>query len=672
MFSRIIRSRILVPVLLLVLLSVSMIPAVVSAQSITCPDLVNEALAALDDNCDDLSSNSACYGYDLVRASFNQTVADNFFTLPSDKSELALLESIRTTALDLDRGRWGITVLSARANIPNTLPGQSVMFLLLGDTRIENRVDPEDVQQAAEPVNVTIQAGQRINIRSGPGTNHNVIITASPGETAQVDGQNEAGDWLRITIGETVGWVSRSLVGGADAAVLDALPALSDERFTPMQAFYFSTGIGMATCNDAPDLLVIQGPQNLQVSLNVNGAQIAIGSTVVLSSPNANLDAQAQSPFGPDASTVILPDGGFVYPFNGGSLRIVAGAAPGGASVALNNGVFLHPIDGSQLRITAGPDDDTGINNNGGIFADGTRLHANQPVGSGGIEAAGRVFIGPAPGGGLLVSAETGDLSALGGANGETGTENANTCRPMEMVVLDGQAQLNGGAIDLPIGHLAETEVCFNADGQVESVDDWENQGIVSQDELHERFGTLENIPPSVLNYPIRIPSQQQINAAISTPPPPPPPSDDDQPPVEPTEGTTVVGVDCSNFVGLSPVDGMAFGPQPFYWTAAPGADLYRVVVASADRPGVVTGDVPGGTLTTTIDIGVGALSQFGRGYDFFWSIQAFKAGAMACETEAIFQNREAISNEELCRRLGGSWDDACYDRNGGTIDMPT
>jgi hypothetical protein len=53
----------------------------------------------------------------------------------------------------------------------------------------------------------------------------------------------------------------------------------------PMQAVYFTTGIGDTKCNDVPQSsLIIQGPKNVRVDLNVNGAAVNFGSTLVFRS----------------------------------------------------------------------------------------------------------------------------------------------------------------------------------------------------------------------------------------------------------------------------------------------------------------------------------------------------------------------------------------------------
>ena len=52
---------------------------------------------------------------------------------------------------------------------------------------------------------------------------------------------------------------------------------------SPMQAFTFSTGIGTPSCSQLPpSSIVLQGPRGMVVDLTINGANIRLGSTVVL------------------------------------------------------------------------------------------------------------------------------------------------------------------------------------------------------------------------------------------------------------------------------------------------------------------------------------------------------------------------------------------------------
>lgn len=253
----------------------------VSLAQESCAVFLEEALAAVETNCDVLGRNQACYGYNRVEASFLADVTDDFFAQPADVTDIAEIETLRTAPLALNNDEWGVAVMVLQANLPDTLPGQNVTFVLMGDTEIENAVDPDEAFQAADLVPVTIGSAQGASVRSGADTTFNSIGTLTTGTSVDADGVSDDGAWVRIIFNDRLGWVQRTVIAEADA--IDTLPTLSNDIHTPMQAFYLRTGIGQTTCSDIPDdSLMIQGPEDITVQITVNGANIELGSTGML------------------------------------------------------------------------------------------------------------------------------------------------------------------------------------------------------------------------------------------------------------------------------------------------------------------------------------------------------------------------------------------------------
>ncbi len=181
---------------------------VAAAAQGTCSTVVDQALADLSNNCGDLPRNTACYGYNhVIAAFFDNAFVPSAFNQPNDRVDLASLESITTSPLNVDTSEWGIAVLKLQADLPDALPGQAVTFLLLGDVQLKTGVVP-----------------------------------------------------------------------GSDQ--------------NPMQAIYFTTGIADTKCSEAPDSsLIIQGPQNITVNLQVNGAKVQFGSTLLFrSTENSSME----------------------------------------------------------------------------------------------------------------------------------------------------------------------------------------------------------------------------------------------------------------------------------------------------------------------------------------------------------------------------------------------
>lgn len=244
----------------------------------SCSALVQLALQEVGNSCSGLERNSACYGYNRVNASFAEEVADDFFTAAGDTVALRQLLNIATVPLNEETNEWGVAVMNVQANVPGSLPGQAVTFILLGDASVQNAVDPANAQDAVAVAELVI-GNTNARIRTGPGANFNAVGAVAAGDTIQADGISSDGAWVRLNYNGLAGWVSTSLIGSGDTSVL---PSISADSQTPMQAFYFSTGLGTPTCQDAPDALVIQGPENVKVNLKANGADIEIGSTIVL------------------------------------------------------------------------------------------------------------------------------------------------------------------------------------------------------------------------------------------------------------------------------------------------------------------------------------------------------------------------------------------------------
>jgi hypothetical protein len=263
---------------------VSLLTALLSFGSViaqmACPDLVQEALLAVDGNCGELGRNEACYGYNQVEASFLVSVADNYFTQPSNIAPIADLRTIRTVPMNTDLGLWGVAVLNLQADLPNTIPGQNVTFVLLGDVELENAVVPEEAFMPAEGIAVTVNIAAGANLRSGPGTTYNVVGGLMDGQSVLADGFSEDRLWLRVAYNERPAWLSTTVIDANPE--LESLPSLRADLYTPMQAFYLRTGVGVPSCSSVDNLLLVQGPENIEISINVNGAQVRLGSSGAL------------------------------------------------------------------------------------------------------------------------------------------------------------------------------------------------------------------------------------------------------------------------------------------------------------------------------------------------------------------------------------------------------
>ncbi len=275
------RPVLIVFLLGMALLAVSVLPASAQASS-TCPALVERAMTELGMNCTSPARNSACYGYNNVTAAFSEAVAPDFFSKPSDRAALSQLDSLQTAALDAETGTWGIATLNVQANLPNALPGQNAVFLLLGDVLVENDVSPED-RLILPDAPLDVQTTQAARLHGAPDASAEILSSVGPGDNLLADGISPDGQWLRVFFmagRQTTAWVN---IGDVEASsAFNDLPVITPQSRTPMQAFRLQTSVSGGTCEEAPSALVVQGPQNITVDITANGADIQIGSTIVL------------------------------------------------------------------------------------------------------------------------------------------------------------------------------------------------------------------------------------------------------------------------------------------------------------------------------------------------------------------------------------------------------
>ncbi|MCB9452263.1 MAG: LysM peptidoglycan-binding domain-containing protein [Anaerolineaceae bacterium] len=108
-------------------------------------------------------------------------------------------------------------------------------------------------------------------------------------------------------------------------------------------------------------------------------------------------------------------------------------------------------------------------------------------------------------------------------------------------------------------------------------------------------------------------------------------------PPVIPTPvpGVTtppVAGL-CGGFRATSPLDGLSYGTETFYWDSAPGAQAYQVNIYNYDEAGgarVGTFFADAGATNLTADL---SIESIGYGFEFGWEVAALVDGQVVCSS---------------------------------------
>jgi uncharacterized protein YgiM (DUF1202 family) len=257
--------------------------AIVAAQVNECSELMEIALEAAEAQCVDAGRNQVCYGYTSLIAEA-QPDANNFtFEKVGDIADVAAIQRLQLAGLDVESGIWGVALMRVQANIPDTLPGQNVTIMLFGNSEVRNAATSM-AQQVPPEQQRTITASQAINVRELPSTSGRVLGSATPGTAITATGRNADSTWIRVRFGERTGWILADLLSAEDVSALLVVEP-ETPQFGPMQAFYFTAGVGESGCNEVPgDGMLIQTPSGVgSIDLLVNEVEVNMGSTVYFS-----------------------------------------------------------------------------------------------------------------------------------------------------------------------------------------------------------------------------------------------------------------------------------------------------------------------------------------------------------------------------------------------------
>ncbi len=125
---------------LFALISLCFAPAVALTQAApqTCPAIITQVLQTVDAACADAERNQACYGNVNVTVEPTTGATNVQFKQMGDIINVSDIDTLRLSGMDTENGVWGVALMRLQANLPNTLPGQNVTFLLFGDVTITN------------------------------------------------------------------------------------------------------------------------------------------------------------------------------------------------------------------------------------------------------------------------------------------------------------------------------------------------------------------------------------------------------------------------------------------------------------------------------------------------------------------------------------------------------
>ncbi|MEP7136832.1 MAG: hypothetical protein ABI904_18050 [Chloroflexota bacterium] len=110
----------------------------VAEKNASCQMLIEKAIQASGSYCGSTNSNTACYGNNTLSAELAPNVAQRF----SERGDIIAvneLQRLSASPLNLSNNQWGIAVFKVIANLPRSLPGETVSMVVFGNATLDNR-----------------------------------------------------------------------------------------------------------------------------------------------------------------------------------------------------------------------------------------------------------------------------------------------------------------------------------------------------------------------------------------------------------------------------------------------------------------------------------------------------------------------------------------------------
>jgi hypothetical protein len=255
----------------------------VAAQDKTCEAFVFTVIEEVRKACAEIGRNQACYGNAPVRINPRDKTGETVFAKAGNRIDLAAVEQVATAPLDIDGKKWGVAVMSVRANLPEG----GLTLVAQGQVEMENMSGADNAFVALD---VTVKSDKGANVRAKADANADLVAQLKTGDTVKAIGRTADGAWIRLLNG----WVSADLMrGDGDLKTLETIKAdakVPGEPYGPMQSFRFRSGLDDATCGGAPDSgIVVQTPDGAKdVPLVVNGLSLAVTGTIWLQTGESN------------------------------------------------------------------------------------------------------------------------------------------------------------------------------------------------------------------------------------------------------------------------------------------------------------------------------------------------------------------------------------------------
>jgi hypothetical protein len=117
-------------------LSTNLTATAIAAENASCQVLIEKAIQASGQYCDQIGPNKACYGNTTIKADLVSQATERF-SERGDVVDINQLQRLSAAPLNLINNEWGIAIFNVMANLPRSLPGQTVKIVVFGNTRLD-------------------------------------------------------------------------------------------------------------------------------------------------------------------------------------------------------------------------------------------------------------------------------------------------------------------------------------------------------------------------------------------------------------------------------------------------------------------------------------------------------------------------------------------------------
>lgn len=277
-------------------------PGVTVAQNAAvCAQILSDVQKQLSEGCAALDKNEICYGNKTITVEF-QGGDSPTFGKAGDIAPLSAVKSLKSGPLNPERGEWGLAVLKVQAaNLPNTTAGQTATFIVYGDTSFTNLTQPPapgsdntapEEKPAAGP-SCPATTTRSTYLRARPGPNEQTVELLQSNTQVTISERRADGQWVFTESQGRTGWLYiQNLKLDCDVNTLPVNDPNAVSTLPGLNSFYFSTAVGaQSSCTDIPPAgLFVQSPGGRKITFKANGADITVGSSVILSAqPNGGM-----------------------------------------------------------------------------------------------------------------------------------------------------------------------------------------------------------------------------------------------------------------------------------------------------------------------------------------------------------------------------------------------